>query len=65
MTSLFSKPKSPKPPPPPPRTPSMADASVQMAGDEISRGYSSLISTTASGLTRKAATVKRSLIGGT
>lgn len=57
------KPKIKKPPPPPP-TPTMADPTVADAAAEAGRGYSSLISTSPSGLTRKAETAKRSLIGG-
>lgn len=64
MSTIFSKPKKPKKPDPPPNTPSQAEPTVVAAGDEASRGYSSLISTTPSGLSRKAFTVKRSLIGG-
>jgi hypothetical protein len=59
--SIFSKPKIT----PPPSTPTMANASVYQAGQQASRGYSSLIGTgTQSGLTRKASTAKKSLIGG-
>lgn len=61
----FAKPKVPTPPPPPPTTPTAADASVFAAGRMAGRGgYSSLIETTPQGLTRKASTVKASLIGG-
>lgn len=60
----MSKPPKPKPPPPPPNTPSNADSSVFEAGQAADDGYTSLIATTPTGLTRKAGTAKRSLIGG-
>lgn len=53
-----------KKPKPPAHTPSQADPSIIEAGDQASRGYSSLISTTPTGLERKADTVRRSLLGG-
>ncbi len=64
MSGLIPKPKAPVPPPPPPSTPTSADASVIDAGQRQSSGYSSLVSTTPSGLQRKAATAKTTLIGG-
>jgi len=60
----MSSPPKPKPPPPPPNTPTAADSSVYAAGEAADDGYSSLISTTPTGLSRKASTAKRSLIGG-
>lgn len=63
----FLKPKTPTapaPPPPPPTTPTSADASVVDAGKRAGSGYSSMVSTTPQGLTRKAATAKTTLIGG-
>jgi hypothetical protein len=63
--SIFNGPPKPKKPPPPPMTPTRADASVKMAGQNDNlAGYSSLINTSAQGLQRKARTTKRSLIGG-
>ena len=59
----FLMPKVKKPPPPKP-TPTMADASKLPDQERLGRAYSSLISTTPSGLQRKASTAKRSLIGG-
>ena len=60
----FLKPDLPKPPPPPPSTPTRADASVLEAGQR-SANYSNFVATgSASGLARKARTVKPSLIGG-
>jgi len=54
-----------KKPPPPPSTPTNADASVLAAGDRGFKPFQSLVSTgSASGLTTKAKTSKRSLIGG-
>lgn len=64
MSNIIPKPKPPLPPPPPPSTPTMADASVIEAGQSQRGGYSSLISTSPQGLTRKASTAKTSLIGG-
>lgn len=65
MSNIIPKPKAPLPPPPPPTTPTAADSSVVEAGQAQQRtGYSSMISTTPQGLTRKAATAKTSLIGG-
>ncbi len=66
MSNWIPKPKPPVAPPPPPTTPTSADASVVEAGQRAadSSGYSSMISTTPSGLTRKAFTGKTSLIGG-
>lgn len=57
-----------KPPrlPPPPNTPTRADATAFVAGSDISKpliGDDSLIRTGPLGLTRKADTVKRKLIG--
>lgn len=61
----FAKPKVPAPPPPPPLTPTQADSSVFTAGARAAKGgYTSLIETTPQGLTRKANTIKTSLIGG-
>lgn len=58
----FLKPKKPAPPP---TTPTRADSSVIAAGEQASVGFPSLISSgSAAGLTRKAKTVKPSLIGG-
>lgn len=66
MSNWMPKPKAPVPPPPPPATPTAADTSVVEAGQNSARSnYSSLISTTPQGLTRKASTAKTSLIGGT
>lgn len=56
-------PKVPKPRPPPP-TPTTADAKELFDPETLARGYSSLISTTRSGLQRKASVAKRSLLGG-
>lgn len=61
MSFLMPKPKAP---PPPPSTPTKADASVIDAGQQAGKGFTSLISTGSQGLTRKANTVKSSLIGG-
>lgn len=61
---MGSRPDPPKPPPPPPATPTKADASVIDAGNQASVGYSSFISTSATGLRRRANTVRSSLIGG-
>jgi hypothetical protein len=60
--SIFAKPKIT----PPPSTPTVANASVYQAGQQASRGYTSLVSSAGGqgGLTRKASTVKKSLIGG-
>lgn len=60
MSALFN----PQKPPRPPMTPTQADASVQLAGQDINAGYQSLISTSPTGLTRKARTQPRTLIGG-
>lgn len=63
--SLFSQPKAPKPPPPPPSPPSNAEASVLDAGSFTAQdSFQSLINTGPRGLTRKATTAKRSLVGG-
>lgn len=43
---------------------SAADMMPASAPDETSRAYSSLINTGAQGLTRKASTAKKSLLGG-
>lgn len=60
----FLSPPKPKAPPPPPSPPTKADASVIDAG-QSSPSYSSYIGTgSIAGLTRKARTVKPSLIGG-
>lgn len=60
--SIFKKPDAP---PPPPSTPTRADASVIDSGQQASQGFSSLISSgSATGLKRKASTIKQSLIGG-
>lgn len=53
-----------KKPDPPSATPSLADSTVQVAGDQANQGYSSLINTGPQGLQRKATVAKRSLIGG-
>lgn len=59
---MFPKPKKPDPPP---AYPTKADASVQLAGQNVNTGYSSLINTGPTGLTRKSPNAaKRSLIGG-
>ena len=55
-------PKVPKPKPVPVPTP--ADAAREGSFDNPQINYQSLISTSAIGLTRKARTAKRSLIGG-
>lgn len=59
----FLVPKVPKPPLPP-KTPTLADARSLINPEDVGGGFSSLISTTTSGLKRKAETQKRSLIGG-
>jgi hypothetical protein len=60
--SLFPKPKAP---PPPPSAPTRADASVIDSQQQARKGFSSLVASgSATGLTRKATTVKSSLIGG-
>lgn len=57
--------KKPEPPPPPPSTPTKADASVVEAGQQASQGFTSLVSSgAATGLKKKASTVKQTLIGG-
>lgn len=56
-------PKPPKPPRPP-VPPTQANASVQLAGQQVNQGYSSLVNTGPQGLTKKAATSKRTLVGG-
>lgn len=53
-----------KKPEPPPHPVSAADMKTFNTSDETSRAYSSLISTGNIGLTRKADTVKRTLLGG-
>lgn len=58
--SIFGGPQKPKDPP---LTPSLADSTVFQAGQNES-GLTSMIATTPQGLTRKAFTSKRSLIGG-
>ncbi len=65
MGNIIPKPKPPAAPPPPPTTPTAADASVIEAGNKAANsGYTSMVSTTPQGLTRKAATAKTTLIGG-
>lgn len=66
MSNWIPKPKAPLPPPPPPAAPTAATSSVVEAGQNAANtsGYSSMISTTPQGLTRKASTAKTSLIGG-
>ena len=65
MSNIVPKPKPPAPPPPPPNAPTSADASVVEAGNNAAKGaYSSMVSTTPSGLSRKASTAKTTLIGG-
>lgn len=60
--SFFGKPSAP---PPPPSTPTRADASVLEAGQQASQGFSSMVSSgSATGLKKKASTVKQTLIGG-
>jgi hypothetical protein len=54
----------PKTPPRPPSPASQADASVQFAGQDVNSGYSSLISTSSTGLSKRPDSNKRSLIGG-
>ena len=61
MSMLFPKPQ--KPPPPPP-TPRMADTALTGEQGDSEKGYSSLISTSPTGLKRKGTTAKRTLIGG-
>ena len=61
MTSIFA-PKIPKIPPPPQAT-SLADRpNTNPRAEQI--GYASYISTGSSGLTKKATTAKKSLLGG-
>jgi hypothetical protein len=62
---VFKKPKVPKPVPPatPASNPIIARGSAS-ASDDLPFGLSSLISTSSSGLKRKANTQKVSLIGG-
>jgi len=64
LGKLFGGGKAPKPKPAP--TPAIkADSSILNAGQNADvGGFSSLISTTGSGLKRKAKTKKTSLIGG-
>jgi len=62
MSFLF--PKIDKPPKPP-STPTKADASVIDSGERVSRGYTSMISTSPTGVQKKARGPKRTLIGGT
>jgi hypothetical protein len=57
---MVAKPKKPPPPPPPPV---LADTKTFDAGVDDRSAFSSLISTAPAGLTRKAETVKRSLLG--
>lgn len=58
---MMPKPKAPKPPKQPV---SAADMATPSTVDETSRAYSSLINTSPVGLTRKASTAKKSLLGG-
>lgn len=62
----FGSPPAPKKPPPPANAPTRADASVVNAGirDTTPRGFSSLVSSGPTGLSRRAETKKRTLIGG-
>lgn len=59
--SLFPKPEKPKPPP---MAAQKAEPSVLRAGEDVNSGYQSLISTGPQGLTKKARTSPRTLIGG-
>ena len=61
MSFLFPKPKKPDAPP---HTPTEADASVKMAGEDANLGYQSLVNTGGLGLKSRASTGKKSLIGG-
>lgn len=63
MSGIMPKPKDPVAPPPPPSAPTSADASVVDSGSRQSSGYSSLVSTTPTGLQRKASTAKTTLLG--
>lgn len=56
----FSVPKPQRPPAPP----TQADASVQLAAQQVNQGYDSLVSTSSTGLKKAAQTNKRTLIGG-
>lgn len=66
MSNWMPKPKAPVPPPPPPAAPTAATTAVIEAGQAAAdkSPYSSMLSTTPQGLTRKATTAKSSLIGG-
>lgn len=70
MSNIMPKPKPPvaPPPPPPPPTPAQAATDATTIDSTQSRArpgaYSSLVSTTPQGLTRKGSTAKTSLIGG-
>lgn len=66
MGGLIPKPKAPLPPPPPPAAPTAASSSVIEAGQNAANtsAYTSMISTTPQGLSRKASTAKTTLIGG-
>lgn len=57
-------PKPPKPPPAP-KTPVLADTASYDSSAEMRNSRQSLVTTSPKGLTRKAETVKRSLLGGT
>lgn len=75
---VVETPAAPTPPPPPPAAPQQADAARDIAASRATDttgniqstpggtpgGYTSLINTSTTGLTRKADTRKRSLIGG-
>lgn len=65
MGGIFSKPKTPKVIPPP-ATPTQANSSVQLAGTTGPGNFSTFISSGGgqTGLKRKAAGAKTSLIGG-
>lgn len=64
IKELFN-PSKPQAVPPPPTAPTRAESSLATAGlpDGIS-GFRSLVSTSTSGLKRKAKTAKTSLVGG-
>lgn len=59
----IKSPPPPTPPPPPPTPPSQADVVGDNTGTGA-RSFTSMISTTPTGLATKARTGKRSLIGG-
>jgi hypothetical protein len=54
-------PPSPKRPPMPPTN---ADATVQLASLDANQGYQSLVSTSPTGLSRKARGAQKTLVGG-